>query len=111
MVLIDIKKLIGFDEDYNAFDQDIVIQINSALSILKQIGVEVLSNVTIDGSEDWEDILGEHADIEMIKNYIYMKTKLVFDPPVNGSVMESIKEQIKEFEWRINFEIEVMRKE
>lgn len=111
MVLTDIKKLIGFDEDYNAFDQDIVMQINSALSILKQIGVEVLSNVTLDGSEDWEDILGEHADIEMIKNYIYMKTKLVFDPPVNGSVMESLKEQIKEFEWRINFEIEVIRKE
>ena len=107
MILTDIKKSLGFDEEYKAFDKDIVLQINSALSILKQIGVDVVSSVTEDGSEDWSDVLGECADIEMIKNYIFMKTKLVFDPPLNGSVLESIKEQIKEFEWRINFEIEV----
>lgn len=107
MVLTDIKKLIGFDDDYRAFDQDIVITINSALSVLKQIGVDVTGNVTLDGSEDWEDILGSHADIEMIKHYIYFKVRLAFDPPLNGSILESIKEQIKEYEWRINLEIEV----
>lgn len=107
MVLTDIKKLIGFDEDYKAFDQDITVQINSALSTLYQIGVNVIGTVSTDGDEDWSDILGEHVDIEMIKNYIYLKTKLVFDPPLNGSILEAIKEQIKEYEWRINLEVEV----
>lgn len=107
MVLTDIKKLIGFDEDYKAFDTNITIQINSALSTLYQIGVDVTGYLTADGSEDWGDILGQNVNIEMIKNYIYLKTKLIFDPPLNGSILEAIKEQIKEYEWRINLEVEV----
>lgn len=107
MILTDIKKLIGFDDEYKAFDQDIVITINSALSVLKQIGVDITSSITIDGAEDWEDVLGENADIEMIKHYIYFKVRLAFDPPLNSSILESIKEQIKEYEWRINLEVEV----
>lgn len=107
MVLTDIKKLLGFDEEYKAFDQDIVITINSALSVLKQLGVDVTAYVTIDGSEEWDDILGEHADIEMIKHYVYFKVRLAFDPPLNASILESIKEQIHEYEWRINLEVEV----
>ena len=97
MVLTDIKKLIGFDEDYKAFDTNITIQINSALSTLYQIGVDVTGYLTADGSEDWGDILGQNVNIEMIKNY----------PPLNGSILEAIKEQIKEYEWRINLEVEV----
>lgn len=107
MVLTDVKKYIGFDEEYKAFDPDIVLQVNSALSVLKQIGVDITGSLSLDGVEDWSDILGKHVDIEMIKNYIYLKTKLIFDPPLNGSIMESIKEQIKEYEWRINLEVEV----
>lgn len=106
MVLTDIKKLIGFDETYTAFDTDILIHINSTLSLLEQIGVDVTSKLTSNGNEDWDDILGDDVEQEMIKEYIYLKTRLVFDPPLNSSILESIKESIREYEWRINTAVE-----
>ena len=106
MVLTDIKKLIGFDEEYSAFDIDILMHINSALSLLQQIGVDVTKKLAVDGNEDWSDILGKDVDQEMIKEYLYLKTKLKFDPPLNSSVLESIKESIREYEWRINTAVE-----
>lgn len=106
IVLESIKKLIGFTEEYDAFNTDLTIYINSALDTIVQLGGKVKGRLTIGGSETWSDIFDESTDLEMMKVYIYLRCRLVFDPPINASVLESIKEQIKEYEYRINLEIE-----
>lgn len=108
-ILDSIKKLLGIDESYDVFDVDIMIHINSALMTLTQIGVGPESGFFITSSEEtWNDFIGSSINIEAVKTYVYLKVKLVFDPPA-GSLLESIKEQIKELEWRLNVVVDPSR--
>ena len=102
-ILNSIKKLLGIAEDYTPFDTDIIIHINSVLSILTQLGIGPSEGFMItDSSDKWSDYIGDTAAIEMVKTYIYLKTKLIFDPPINSSVTASIEKTISELEWRLN---------
>lgn len=106
-ILISIKKLLGIDKDYVQFDQDIIININSALMSLMQLGVGPQSGFKIRGEEEtWNDFIGERIDLESVKTYIYLKVRLTFDPPQSSYLIENIKEQLKEIEWRLNFQVE-----
>lgn len=106
-ILISIKKLLGIDKDYVQFDQDIIININSALMSLMQLGVGPQSGFKIRGEEEtWNDFIGERIDFESVKTYIYLKVRLTFDPPQSSYLIENIKEQLKEIEWRLNFQAE-----
>jgi len=106
-ILISIKKLLGIDKDYVQFDQDIIININSALMSLMQLGVGPQSGFKIHGEEEtWNDFIGERIDLESVKTYIYLKVRLTFDPPQSSYLIENIKEQLKEIEWRLNFQVE-----
>lgn len=109
-ILNSIKKLLGITEDYTPFDTDIIIHINSVFSILTQIGIGPPEGFTIsDSAAQWSDYIGDTAAIEMVKTYIYLKTKLIFDPPINSSVTASIEKTISELEWRLS--ISVMEEE
>lgn len=102
-----IKKLLGPDSDYEVFDQDILIFINGALATLTQIGIGPPEGFKITGpDETWSDLLGDKQDLESVKTYIYMKVRLVFDPPSNSSVLSAYKEACQEFEWRLNVAVE-----
>ena len=104
-ILTSIKKLLGIAEEYSAFDTDIIIHINSAFSTLKQLGVGPEEGFKIsDDLDSWSDFIEDDESIESIKTYIYLKVKLVFDPPSNSSHMQAIKDSIKELEWRLNVE-------
>ena len=106
-ILISIKKLLGIDKDYVQFDQDIIININSALMSLMQLGVGPQSGFKIRGEEEtWNDFIGERIDFESVKTYVYLKVRLTFDPPQSSYLIENIKEQLKEIEWRLNFQAE-----
>jgi len=107
-ILTSIKKLLGISENYTNFDQDIIIHINSVFMILKQLGVGPQDEVfTIkDKTTTWDQFVDEDDDLEAIKTYIYLKVKLVFDPPLNSMVMEAHKETISELEWRLNINVE-----
>lgn len=106
-ILISIKKLLGIDKDYVQFDQDIIININSALMSLMQLGVGPQSGFKISGEEEtWNDFIGERIDFESVKTYVYLKVRLIFDPPQSSYLIENIKEQLKEIEWRLNFQAE-----
>lgn len=106
-ILTSIKKLLGITEDYEEFDQDIIMHINSVLSILKQLGVGSTNGFYIeDDSSTWADLLGSNTNLELIKSYVYMKVRLMFDPPTSSSVMEAINNNISELEWRIVAEVE-----
>lgn len=104
-ILQSIKKLLGIVPEYTAFDEDIIMNINSVFSVLAQLGISGAQGFKITNEEAvWGDVIDESYDMEMIKTYIFMKVKLMFDPPLNSSVLQSYKEQIQELEWRLNIE-------
>ena len=105
-----IKNLLGPDADYDVFDQDILIFINGALATLTQIGIGPKEGFRITGEDEtWYDLLGDYKDLESVKTYVYMKVRLVFDPPSNSSVMNAYNEACKEFEWRLNVAVDPSR--
>ena len=102
-ILTSIKKLLGITEDYEHFDQDLIIHINSVLSVLTQLGVGPSEGFSIeDENATWNDFIPEDKRLSSIRSYVYMKVKLLFDPPLSSSVMESMNRMISEFEWRLN---------
>lgn len=110
-ILNSIKKLLGPTEDYTHFDPDIVLHINSAFANLHQLGVGPEEGFTITDSEaKWSDYLEDKKTLEFVKAYIYLKVRLAFDPPTIGSVIESVKEAIKEYEWRITVAVDELKK-
>ena len=106
-ILTSIKKLLGITEDYQHFDQDLIMHINSVLMTLTQIGVGPVGGMLItDDSTTWEEFAGEVTDLGGIQSYVYLKVKLLFDPPQTSSVAEAINRQINELEWRLNFVVD-----
>lgn len=101
-ILTSIKKLLGIAEDYTQFDVDLIIHINTALSILGQIGVgDEKRYSVVDKSTTWDTLIGYESKLDMVKTYVYLKVKLLFDPPQSSAVMEAINRTISELEWRI----------
>lgn len=103
-ILTSIKKLLGLTEEDKSFDSDIVIHINAVLATLNQLGVGESTGFAIsDDSSSWKDFVGDNLPlIGLIRTYVYLKVRLVFDPPTSSFVVESIKQSISEYEWRIN---------
>ena len=106
-ILDSIKKILGMPPDYDAFDTDLVIHINSVFGTLAQLGVGPAGGFSIsDNTTLWKSYLGDSKDLEMVKSYIALKVRLVFDPPTIGAVMDAMKEQIREYEWRLNVQVD-----
>lgn len=106
-ILLSTKKSLGLEPTMEAFDPDIIMCINSALNVLTQLGVGPVEGFSISSKEDtWDGFIGEEPRLNMVKTYIYLKTKMVFDPPTIGGLMTSYQEQIKELEWRINVQVD-----
>ena len=106
-ILNSIKKLLGIAEDYDYFDSDIIMHINSIFATLTQLGVGPEDGFSInDESEKWEDFLPEERMLHSVKSYMFMKVKLMFDPPLSSAVIECTKEQIKELEWRLQVAVD-----
>lgn len=106
-ILNTIKKLLGVAPDYTAFDSDIIVNINTTFLTLRQLGVgpAVLFSIE-DDAATWTDYLGTSDELSMVKNYMYLKTKIVFDPPPTSFALESLNKQIAELEWRLNVEVD-----
>ena len=106
-ILTSIKKLLGITEEYEHFDPDIIVHINSAFMILNQLGVGPEEGFSIkDKSSTWNEFLSG-SNLEAVKTYVYLKVKLMFDPPLSSTVIEAIKSQISELEWRLNVSTDV----
>ena len=101
-ILISIKKLLGIAEEYEHFDTDLIIHINSVFSVLTQLGAGPVDGFFIrDKTALWTDFIEDYPRIEMVKTYVYLKVRLVFDPPASSAAIESLKQMINEYEWRI----------
>lgn len=113
-ILTSIKKLLGITEDYEHFDTDIIMHINSVFMILTQIGVGPSEGFVITDKEaKWSDFISDTSQSTMmgVRSYVYMRVKLLFDPPQSGIVTDMINKQINEFEWRLNASAEPTPKE
>ena len=102
-ILVSIKKLLGIDAEYKHFDPDVIMHINSVFSILTQLGVGPSDGFSITGdNEKWSEFIGEQPKkFALVKSYMNLKVRLLFDPPLGAAVIESINRQISEFEWRL----------
>lgn len=105
-ILLLIKKSLGIDRDYHAFNDDIIMSINTVLFSLNQIGVGVENFSIKDETALWSDFLGDSKSYEAVKSYIYLKVKLMFDPPSSSFVITALEKQASELEWRLNLTYE-----
>ena len=102
-ILTSIKKLLGITEEYDQFDPDIIMHINSVFMILTQLGVGPAEGFSIeDDTAVWTDFIQDVKKLESVKTYIDLKVKLAFDPPLSSAVIESMNRLINELEWRLN---------
>lgn len=102
-ILTSIKKLLGITEEYDQFDPDIIMHINSVFMILTQLGVGPVEGFSIeDDTAVWTDFIQDVKKLESVKTYIYLKVKLAFDPPLSSAIIESMNRLINELEWRLN---------
>lgn len=105
-ILISIKKLLGIEAEYDAFDMDIIIHINSVFNILHQLGVGPANGFAIeDETTQWSSYLSDNNLLNMVKSYVGLKVRELFDPPT-GAAAEATTRLINELEWRINVSAE-----
>lgn len=108
-ILTSIKKLLGIAEEYEHFDSDLIMHINSVFMVLNQLGAGPAEGFSItDKTETWEDFTQNNLMIQSVKSYVYLKVRLLFDPPSSSAVMESINRQISELEWRLNLSVDTL---
>lgn len=104
-ILTSTKKVLGLAADYTAFDEDVMIHINSAFSTLTQLGIGPSIGFMIeDSSSDWSEFVDMDSDPQFnsVKSYVFLKTKMLFDPPQTSFVIDALNKQIEEIEWRLN---------
>lgn len=102
-ILNSIKKVLGLDESYTAFDLDVIIHTNDAFSTLNQLGVGPVEGFSIsDDTQEWESFVVPDNQLHMVKTYIWLKVRFLFDPPTTSFAIDAMSQQIKEHEWRLN---------
>lgn len=102
-ILTTIKKLLGIAEEYTAFDLDVITHINSAFFTITQLGIGPSGGFAIEDAEAvWDDFLGEGYQYTSLKTYLFLKVKMVFDPPTTSYLITSIEKQILELEVRLS---------
>lgn len=102
-ILTSTKKMLGLGADYTAFDVDILIHINSVFSTLHQLGIGPDEGFMIENATaTWTDFLADDPRLNNVKTYMYLRVRMLFDPPTTSYLINAMDEQRKELEWRIN---------
>lgn len=102
-ILDSVKKVLGMDPSYTAFDPDVIMHINTMLSVLNQLGIGPDAGFMIeDNTATWDAFLSTDSRLNLVKTYVYLRVRLLFDPPTTSFVIDAMAKQIAELEWRIN---------
>lgn len=102
-ILISTKKILGIDAAYTAFDVDVITHINSAFSTLNQLGIGPVEGfMIVDDTTTWDLFLEYDSRMNAVKSYVYLRVRLLFDPPTTSYLITAMKEQVQELEWRLN---------
>ena len=106
-ILNSVKKMLGLTEEYDYFDSDIIMHINSVFMILNQLGVGPQNGFFIsDKTATWDEYISDDQNVEAVKTYVYMKVRLMFDPPLSSAVTDAMNRNISELEWRLNVSVD-----
>lgn len=106
-ILTSTKKMLGIAADYDHFDADIIMHINSVFMTLNQLGVGPDEGFMImDEDACWSDFLPSGQQLEGVKTYMYQKVRLMFDPPVSSATLQALERQVTEWEWRLNVAVD-----
>ena len=101
-VLLSTKQMLGISPEDTSFDVNVIMSINTALTILMDLGLTEVEDQIVTGDDmTWDELLGERTDIEYVKTYIYQKVKMIFDPPTSTAAIDAMQRSISELEWRI----------
>jgi hypothetical protein len=102
-ILTSTKKILGLDDSYTVFDVDVMMHINSVFTTLSQLGIGPVNGFMIEDAEAvWEDFFGVDLNFNSVKTYVYLRVRMLFDPPSTSYHIVAIKEQIQELEWRLS---------
>lgn len=102
-ILNTTKKILGVAEDYTVFDLDIITHINTVFSTLTQLGVGPTAGFMIEDAEAvWADFFSDDLQYNSVKSYLFLRVRLLFDPPTTSFAINAFENQIKELEWRLN---------
>jgi hypothetical protein len=102
-ILNSVKKILGISEDYTAFDIDIITHINSVFSIITQMGIGPSEGFFIDDVlSEWSDFTSSSNLYNMVRSYMYLRVRILFDPPNNSFFLSAMEKQIQEYEWRLS---------
>lgn len=108
-ILYSVKRILGMEDDYTAFDFDIITHINAAFSTLNQLGVGPEAGYFIaDAQNEWPEFVVPANQLNLVKTYVYLKVRYLFDPPTTSFLLDAMDKQIKEYEWRLNVFREVL---
>lgn len=106
-ILTSVKKLLGIAEEYTQFDTDIIIHINTIFMALQQMGIGPNYGFSITDENDlWTDFMEDSILLNSVKTYMYLRVKLLFDPPLTSSTVDSFNKLISELEFRMNSKAE-----
>lgn len=106
-ILNSVKKVLGLDVEYKAFDPDITMFINGVFDTLRQLGIGPDEGFAIEGSEEtWDDYFAGSQRINAVKTYVYLRVRLLFDPPATSFAITAMEKQVLELEWRLNVQRE-----
>lgn len=102
-ILTSTKKILGIASDYTVFDLDIITHINTAFSTLTQLGVGPIDGFMIeDADAEWSDFIADDLQLNSVKTYVYLKTRILFDTPQTSYLIAALNDEIKQLEWRLN---------
>lgn len=106
-ILNSTKKACGIIPEYDEFDDQLIMYINTAFSVLTQLGCGPSEGYSIEGdTETWADFFGDNKKLNMVITYVHLSVVLSFDPPTSSYALQAAQERKKELEWRINMEVD-----
>lgn len=106
-ILDSVKNALGMVNEYRYFDSQILMHINSVFMILQQLGVGPDEGFSIsDESSVWSDFLDSSSSLNLVQSYMYLRVRMLFDPPTNSFLVDSMKQQVQEYEWRLNVAVD-----
>lgn len=110
-ILTSVKKFLGPSAEYEHFDPDIIMHINSVFMDLNDLGIGPEKAFVIeDDTSEWTDFFSEKGEtLEAVKSYMYLRVKLLFDPPASSATLASMERQIDKWEWKLNVRAENAR--
>ena len=109
-ILMTIRKLVCGNPYTDHFDTDLLVHINACFSILNQLGVGPENGfVVTDETQSWSSYIADNYILNMVKTYVTLKVKKIFDPPLTSSVLEAMDKEISQLEWRLNVAVDPIK--